>query len=157
MNKLRHTARALVVRNGEVLLFERWRGQVMGPDLHYFSIPGGGIDEGESPEDAVVREMREEMTIEVRPLHLLARQKSKSRYNYYFLCEIIAGEPTFNPQSDEAKYARISRNIYEVAWQPIDQVAKQVRHREYGQLLELLPELLKSHGGKTVDIVLSDE
>lgn len=45
---------------GRIVLIERWRdGQ------HYFVTPGGGVDAGETFEQAAVREAREELGVEI--------------------------------------------------------------------------------------------
>ena len=54
----RHTGRGIVVRGTQILLMERWRA-----GLHYFSIPGGGIEAGETPQQCAVREILEETTV----------------------------------------------------------------------------------------------
>ncbi|MDO4240959.1 MAG: NUDIX hydrolase [Microbacteriaceae bacterium] len=63
---LRVAAYAVIERRGEVLLTHWRRG-----DLHGWTLPGGGIDEGEDPRDAVVREVLEETGLEARVGSLL--------------------------------------------------------------------------------------
>jgi ADP-ribose pyrophosphatase YjhB (NUDIX family) len=65
----RVSAYALIRRGGEVLLT---RNSVHGPHPGQWSLPGGGIDFGESPRDAVVREVREETGLACRVGELLA-------------------------------------------------------------------------------------
>lgn len=57
----RVAAYALVVREGAVLLA---RFSERGPFPGWWSLPGGGLDHGEGPRDAVVREVHEEAGLE---------------------------------------------------------------------------------------------
>lgn len=153
----RITARAIIVREGRLLMFERWRRDIWGRELHYYSIPGGGIEKNETPEEAVIRELKEEMSIDVRPLRLLAVQRGKQRTHHYFLCEIVSGEPRFNPMSEEALFRNPAHNRYAVAWIKVSGAAVTVRHDEYRQILEALPKLLADSSVGTVDIAHPSE
>ena len=63
--QLRVAAYALCVRDGRILL-SRW----VGPNGKRWTLPGGGIDHGEDPYEAVIREVDEETgySIEVQRL-----------------------------------------------------------------------------------------
>ena len=63
--ELRVSAYAICVEDGKVLL-ARW----VGPEGPKWTLPGGGIDHGEDPADAAIREVREEtgFTIEIERL-----------------------------------------------------------------------------------------
>lgn len=58
---LRVAAYALVERRGKILLTHWRRGH-----LHGWTLPGGGIESGEDPRDAVIREVLEETGLEAR-------------------------------------------------------------------------------------------
>ncbi len=64
----RVAAYAVCVRAGRVLL-ARWVPLDGSPPR--WTMPGGGIDHGEDPYDAVIREVREETGYEFRPTRLL--------------------------------------------------------------------------------------
>lgn len=55
VNKLRVAAYAVCVEDGRILL-ARWVGQ----NMKRWTLPGGGIDHGEDPYEAVIREVDEE-------------------------------------------------------------------------------------------------
>lgn len=57
---LRFVAAALIVRNGEVLIGQR---RVDQPMASLWEFPGGKIEEGESPQEALARELTEELGI----------------------------------------------------------------------------------------------
>jgi ADP-ribose pyrophosphatase YjhB (NUDIX family) len=122
---------------------ERWRLDSDGKNLHYFSIPGGGIEPGESPQVAVVREIFEEMSIVVRPIKQLAvtpRQKGGS--HTYFLCEYLSGEPVLSPESEEAGRAS-EHNRYQPCWVSKADFARIQLHADYLPMRDQILELLK--------------
>jgi 8-oxo-dGTP pyrophosphatase MutT (NUDIX family) len=96
---------------------ERWRG-----DLHYFSVPGGGIELGETPEQTVVRELAEETGCVVYPereLYLLTLADGSE--SHIFLCEYISGTPHLPADSPEAQEPPTNRFL--PRWMPLAQLA----------------------------------
>ena len=63
----RRSARAIVVAEGRLLLIRREREA-----LSYFVLPGGGIEPGETSEQACARELREETTLEASAVTLVS-------------------------------------------------------------------------------------
>lgn len=150
---LRHTSRGVVIQDNKLLVFERWRRHELdGRPLHYYSIPGGGINDNETPEDALIREMKEEMTVRVEIDRLMVRQTTPSRYHYYFLCHITNGEPTFNLSSEEARgYARPQEH-YRIAWLPLSGVSAKLHHPEHAQAMSHIIKLLANSDSLPIDI-----
>lgn len=53
-----------------------------------WSLFGGGIEEGETPEEAVIRETKEELDIAIKnPLLVGEREKEKGGTHYYFIAK----------------------------------------------------------------------
>lgn len=79
--------------NGQFLACLRPQGKHLGG---LWEFPGGKVDPGESPEAALVRELREELAVEVavgRPLSPVIWQYEAATIHLRpFLCAIIAGE-----------------------------------------------------------------
>ena len=73
--------------------------------FHPWGLPGGSLDYGESPEDAVKREVWEEtgLNVEIKRL-LLVKTWSPDRVGLYYLCEITGGEIHPTDEVSEADY-----------------------------------------------------
>jgi 8-oxo-dGTP diphosphatase len=72
---LRFVAAALIVRSGQVLIGQRRADQPMAMQWEF---PGGKIEAGESPEQALARELREELGIEAS----VGARVTRIRHNY---------------------------------------------------------------------------
>ena len=85
---MRIRAGIVLIKDSKVALIERHRA-----GLHYFVFPGGGVHEGESSEQAAIRETMEELGLEVAIKHKVAEvhlgQKSRQ---VYFLVEQTGGK-----------------------------------------------------------------
>lgn len=72
---LRFVAAALIVRDGEVLIGQRRADQ---PMALLWEFPGGKIEPGESPQQALARELKEELGIEA----VVGAAVTRIRHNY---------------------------------------------------------------------------
>ena len=61
---------ALIVKDGKVLLVKRDEPAVKGAHMKW-EIPGGKVDFGETPEQAIIREIKEETGVNVKIYRLL--------------------------------------------------------------------------------------
>lgn len=83
---------AIIVRDAKVLAAQR--SERMSHPLKW-EFPGGKLHEGESPEECLIREIREELGIEVRPIASLP--SSIHHYDHIsvellpFVCKILQG------------------------------------------------------------------
>src|SRR3972149_11087977 len=84
---MRVRAVAILIEDNKVVLIERHRA-----GRHYFTFPGGGLDEGESLEQAVIREMEEETGLRVAAKHKVADIWFNGNRQEYFLVEKLSGE-----------------------------------------------------------------
>jgi 8-oxo-dGTP diphosphatase len=112
-NGPRHTARGIVLRDGQLLLMERWR-----PGRHYFSIPGGGIEAGEIAGQAVVREILEETTIIATVGRKVLELHVGDVRHEIFICQYVSGEPRLTPDAPEALHMT-DDNRFRPLWMPV--------------------------------------
>ncbi|MCL4269687.1 MAG: NUDIX domain-containing protein [Anaerolineales bacterium] len=84
---MRRRAGIILIEHNQLALIERHRaGQ------HYFIFPGG-VDEGETDEQAAIREAEEELGIRVEILHKAVEiRRSNKRDQVYFLVRQVSGE-----------------------------------------------------------------
>jgi 8-oxo-dGTP diphosphatase len=94
MAKLVEVVGAVIVRDGRILCAQRGSdGALPGK----WEFPGGKIEHGESPHDALVRELAEELLCEVEVGDVV----TTTTYEYdfatisltTFMCELLRGEP----------------------------------------------------------------
>ncbi len=83
---MRTRSGVVLIEDGKVALIERYRD-----GAHYYVFPGGGVDEGETPEEAAIREMDEETGLRVAVIQKLAEIHFGSSVQHYFLAERIGG------------------------------------------------------------------
>ncbi len=62
------------------------------PIGNYYTIPGGGLEEGETVEEGTIREIKEEFGIDVKVIKQLYYIEKEEMDEYFFLCEYISGE-----------------------------------------------------------------
>ncbi|MFJ8401201.1 NUDIX domain-containing protein [Streptomyces microflavus] len=79
---VRVRAGAILIRDGHLLLI---RFQDPDEDGPYYEIPGGGVEAGETPEEAAVRELREETGLLGSVGREVARVWKGGRYEHYFV------------------------------------------------------------------------
>jgi 8-oxo-dGTP diphosphatase len=101
---------AIVMRNNQVLLVKR--SQPPGEGL--WAVPGGRVELGETLQEAVEREVREETGLTVRPRHpvyafdLIERDdKGGIRYHYVIvdlLADYVGGQPNPDDDACEARW-----------------------------------------------------
>ncbi len=106
---MRNRATAIMVRNGEILMA---RFEDDGRTIWY--LPGGGIEAGETPEQALVREVREELNLDVDSYKLLyiypLPDASGTDYGFLVSCDgipIMGNDP----------------GMVEIAWRPLSDIS----------------------------------
>jgi ADP-ribose pyrophosphatase YjhB (NUDIX family) len=101
---------AAILREGKVLLVRRARK----PALGVYTLPGGVVEAGETLEEAVQREVREETGLAIAPLALaghrevIVRDREQQVERHFvilcFAARWIAGEPVLNEELDDARW-----------------------------------------------------
>ena len=127
-----YRAAILLLQDDKIALIERQRA-----GLHYFTFPGGHVEEGETPEQAAVRETAEELGLQVVIKKMLARMSWQGRWQYYYLVEAVGG--TFGTGTGEEMITSgPEKGSYHPVWMPMNELLNQpVLPHEMAELVVL--------------------
>lgn len=105
-------SRVIIIHENKILLIHRIK-----EGKEYYVLPGGKIEYGETPEEAAIREVKEEtsLTIEIEKLlwehseHFKDKFRDEKREGYYFLAKSFEGKlelggPEKKLQSEDNRY-----------------------------------------------------
>lgn len=134
----RVSARGIVIENGSVYAMFRRRIKEDGRKKEYYIIPGGGIEKNETLEENVIRELKEEFSVDVKILGYLGKDEGEDSIAYFFACEIINGTPKLGgpelERCSESNYYEIRKiaigDLDKVDILSTDMIMK-AYHREY--------------------------
>jgi 8-oxo-dGTP diphosphatase len=129
---------AAIIRDGRVLVVRRARN----PALGIYTLPGGGVETGETLMQAVTREVREETSLTVEPVALAGHREAiacdaqgRVQRHFVILCfaaRWLSGEPLLNEELDDARWLdpaelpslRTTEGLAEIVAAAIDRLAR---------------------------------
>jgi len=101
---------AAIFRDGRVLIVRRAQAPAKG----IYTLPGGGVELGETLERAVIREIREETALDIEPIELVGFRQAIARdaggrvERHFvilpFAARYVAGEVSLNEELSEAHW-----------------------------------------------------
>ncbi len=117
-------------------------------DYDRWNLPGGGLEHGESPWEGVVREVKEEVGLEVE-VERLAGVYSKPEKNeivFSFACKITGGKISTSNEADLVKYF------------PVGEIPKNISPKQVERIKDALAEENKTFlkvqvGPSSIDLV----
>ena len=120
MNERKHieVVAAIIVRDRRIFATQRGYGEWKD----WWEFPGGKIEHGETPEDALKREIREELATEIEVDELLTTvEYDYPKFHltmYCYICTIISGDLSLLEHED-ARWLAIDE-LDSVKWLPAD-------------------------------------
>jgi 8-oxo-dGTP pyrophosphatase MutT (NUDIX family) len=100
-----HRVRAIILKNNQLLTIKRVK-----TDITYFVFPGGGVETREELREAMKRECKEELGVEVRVIDEFTSERFDQgeikQLEHFYICEIVSGElgtgdgPEYDDNSD---------------------------------------------------------
>jgi mutator protein MutT len=132
----------IIVNQGRILLGLRVDNKTWGT-------PGGGVDDGETPMEAIVREVKEETNLDINPLmvRFVSRNYSFNEgvvwHSFCFITDHVSGE--LKPKLDE---------FSEMKWVPIQNLYDYIL---FTPAKEAISEVLQYYPQYLYDIDMADE
>lgn len=97
---MRISSRAIIINEGKVLTMYR-RKTNNNVTTEYYVFPGGGKEDNETLQENVIRELKEEMNVDIKILGYLGKTTWKESTSNFFHCEIVNGIPTLGGEELE--------------------------------------------------------
>ena len=121
VNNKRIVARGITFIDNHVLLIERFRKE--GNNLlHYFTIPGGGVEEFESYPEAAVRETEEETSVKTKVIEYLETEDFGSGICYWYYLKYLSGTPSLGGEEKERNNPDNSYKVVLIDINDIDKI-----------------------------------
>ena len=103
---------AIVIKDTNILLI--WR---KSQGKEYYVFPGGGVEENETVEQAVLREVKEETTLGVKIDKLLYHHHYiNDSDQYFYLCSYLSGKPTLGDGNEKEAMSKDPADFYQPIW-----------------------------------------
>jgi len=123
---IRTSARAVIVDDGRVAAIQRTRD-----GEEYYTLPGGGLDDAETPEEAARREAREELGLEVEPGAKLAvvvvQFDDRVALQTYVACEIIGGSFGDGTGEEFTEERQRAHGTYRPVWLDVSELPSSLK------------------------------
>ena len=140
MSEKRKRTRAIIYFGDKIATMYREKN-----DRIFYTFPGGGMEENESEEECVVREVMEEFGMTIKPLKKVYTYENQISIEHFYICEWISGEfgsgegEEYQPDRNNGVYIPKLVNVSDIPSLPLmpPEVAKAFYedYVKYGKML----------------------
>ncbi|MHB8133759.1 MAG: NUDIX hydrolase [Anaerolineaceae bacterium] len=109
----------ILIQDHKIALIERHRA-----GDHYFVVPGGQTEAGETQSDAAIREALEELGLHIRIEKFIATVLYQQEIQYYFLVSMLSGIFGQGKGPEMLGQYPAKNGTYQAVWVPIDDLPK---------------------------------
>jgi 8-oxo-dGTP pyrophosphatase MutT (NUDIX family) len=116
----RISSRAIIIEDNSIIVLFRRRIKEDGSISEYYAIPGGGLEDSETLEENVKREIKEELSIDIDILGYLGKEDNDFGITHFFHCKKSSGIPALSgPELDRNS----ENNYYEIKYLKLSEIS----------------------------------
>lgn len=118
---MRNRGVAVVTRNGAILLEKTYY-----EGRYFYALPGGGIEEGETPQETALRELKEECGLDgkiVKPLNVVYKRDGSIEYAF----EIAVSQEQIVIVGKDPEFSEEEQMIKDVCWLQLHEISEKDR------------------------------
>lgn len=138
-----------IISSIKALLFHQGKFLILKEELHkgdVWDLPGGKIEYGESPEDALRREVKEELDVEIKikksvgVWYFFSQTSQNQVICHTYLCHPVAAEISIDTTKNPA-----DENFTELIWLTIPEILTHQNIQITDSLRTLLEQVAETH------------
>ena len=118
---MRNRGVAVVTRNGAILLEKTYY-----EGRYFYALPGGGIEEGKTPQETALRELKEECGLDgkiVKPLNVVYKRDGSIEYAF----EIAVSQEQIVIVGKDPEFSEEEQMIKDVCWLQLHEISEKDR------------------------------
>lgn len=133
------TVDAIIQRGSDILLIKRKKD----PFKNMLALPGGFVNENETVEEAIIREIREETTLEIRLLEILGVYSDPKRDpRKHIMTIVFIGEI----KGDKSIEAKAADDASEIIWLSLELIEKNTFAFDHKKIINDYKEWILGRG-----------
>ena len=92
--------------------------------MEYETLIGGGVEMGETLEQALYREIKEECGVQVTNPRLVFIEEAGAPYGtqHVYVCDYVSGEPVLSPDAEESTINAMGQNLFQPTWRLLSEL-----------------------------------
>ncbi len=106
----------IIIKNNKILLIRRIKNE-----REYYVFPGGGTEKGETEEDTLRREIKEELSLEIKKSEKIFEMQNQGNKEVYFLIENFTGKVKLGGPEKERMN---KQDQYYLEWKELSKINK---------------------------------